>query len=166
MKRVILSTSPLGCLRGNPANAFGGLITSLKRTFPVTAVLILGLAAGPLLLSQSTGLAQTEEATETTETTESLGTISEFGPDSIVIHSERSSEAIPFSYTQTTTYVDETGAPVARETIRKGSPVTVYYVREGDRMVATRVVVRKAPPAGSVIERKTTTTTTTEDDDR
>lgn len=86
----------------------------------------------------------------TATTTESAGTISEFGPDTIVIRSETSSAPMHYSYTKSTTYVDDTGAPVSIETVKSGLPVTVYYTLEGDRMVANKVVVRK------------TTTTTTE----
>jgi hypothetical protein len=45
------------------------------------------------------------------------------------------------------------------ETVKSGIPVTVYYTREGDRMNATKVIVRKAVPAGTVITKKTTTVT-------
>ncbi len=63
--------------------------------------------------------------------------------------------------------MDETGAPLTIETVKSGLPVTVYYTKVGDRLVANRVVVRKAtvatPAAPAIIEKKTTTTTTTED---
>ena len=102
-----------------------------------------------------------------TTITNSAGTISEFSPETIVIRSESSPEPLRYSYTKTTTYVDETGAPVTIETVKSGLPVTVYYTKVGDRLVASRVVVRKAtvttPAAPAIIEKKTTTTTTTED---
>jgi hypothetical protein len=111
-------------------------------------------------------------------TTTSAGTVSEFSPDTIVIRSESSPEPIRYSYSKTTTYVDETGAPVSMETVRSGLPVTVSYIREGDRLVANRVIVRRVAatsttvvpststtvvpaPAPDIIEKKTTTTTTT-----
>jgi hypothetical protein len=57
-------------------------------------------------------------------------------------------------------HVDENGKPVSVETVKSGVPVTVYFTREGDRMNATRVIVRKAsPPAGVIIQKKTTTVT-------
>ena len=76
-------------------------------------------------------------------TTETAGTISDVGPHSIVVRSETSSSPMSYSYTKSTTYVDETGAPVTIETVKSGLPVTVYYTREGDRMVADKIVVRK-----------------------
>lgn len=118
---------------------------------------------GLMLITANVTLAQTT-VKETTSTTTSAGTISEFGPETIVIRSETSPEPIRYSYSKTTTYVDETGAPVSIETVKSGLPVTVHYVKVGDRMVASRVIVRKAvvAPAAPVIEQKKTTTTTTE----
>jgi hypothetical protein len=113
-----------------------------------------------------TSFAQT---TVETTTTNSAGTISEFSPDTIVIRSESAPEPIRYSYSTTTRYVDETGAPVTLETVKSGLPVTVYYTKVGDRLVANRVVVRRAvttttapAPAPVVVEKKTTTTTTEE----
>lgn len=99
-------------------------------------------------------------------TTETAGTISDLGQDTIVVRSETSSSPIRYSSTKSTTYVDETGAPVSVETVKSGLPVTVYYTRDGDRMVADKVVVRKTTTSttGSPLieEKRTRTTTTTE----
>ena len=118
--------------------------------------------SGLMLLTASVTFAQT--TVKETTTTTSAGTISEFGPETIVIRSETSPEPVRYTYSKTTTYVDETGAPVSIETVKSGLPVTVHYVKVGDRMVASRVIVRKAvvAPAAPVIEQKKTTTTTTE----
>jgi hypothetical protein len=109
-----------------------------------------------------TALAQT--AVTQTTTTNSIGTITDFSPDTIVVRTETAPEPIRYSYTKTTTYVDETGNPVPMSVVRSGLPVTVYYTKDGDRMVASRVVVKKTTttsPAPVVEEKKTTTTTTT-----
>ncbi len=108
--------------------------------------------------------AQQETVTSTVTMTETAGTISEFSPDTIVVRSETSSSPSRYSYTNSTTYVDETGAPVSVETVKSGLPVTVYYTRQGDRMIANKVVVRKSTTTTErpVIEEKRTTTTTTE----
>jgi hypothetical protein len=58
--------------------------------------------------------------------------------------------------------VDENGNPVSIDTVKSGVPVTIYYDRNGDTMVASRVVVRSLDPNATVIEHKKTTTTTTE----
>lgn len=84
----------------------------------------------------------------------------------ITVRSE-SASPVSYSYSKTTTYVDENGNPVSVETVKSGAPVTVYYTRDGDRMIASKVVVRRttttaAPPvAAPVVETKKTTTTTT-----
>lgn len=130
------------------------------------------LAASPLATAQ---------VVQETTTTTSAGTITEFGPETIIIRTETAPQPIRYISRKTTTYVDETGAPVSIETVKSGLPVTVHYVREGDQMIASRVIVRRATtgttvpvvrerqttttvPAAPVIqERKSTTTTTTTD---
>lgn len=87
------------------------------------------------------------------------GTISEFGADAFIIRTETSPEPVRYLYSKKTTYVDENGQPVSVETVKSGLPVTVYYTREGDRMNAVKVIVRKAAPPGVIIEKKTTTVT-------
>lgn len=102
---------------------------------------------------------------ETTQTTTmSVGTISEFGPKRIILRTESSPEPLPYSYSKTTTYVDESGAPVSIKTVKSGLPVTVYYTKVGDNFVANKVIVRKAGfiPTPVIETKKTTTTTTTE----
>jgi hypothetical protein len=77
----------------------------------------------------------------------------------LVIRSESSTTPIRYGYTKSTTYVDETGAPVSLEAVKSGLPVTVHYVREGDRMIANRVIVRRTTTttaAPTVIERTVT----------
>jgi hypothetical protein len=125
----------------------------------LTSAVVLGL----MLTTVNVTFAQTA-VKETTTTTTSAGTISEFGPETIIIRSETSPQPIRYSYSKTTTYVDETGAPVSLETVKSGLPVTVYYVRDGDKMMASKVIVKRAVavPATPIIEEKKTTTTTTE----
>lgn len=114
-----------------------------------------------MLTTANVGLAQTLETTPTLTTT-SVGTISNFGADTILVRTEAAPAPISYSYSKTTTYVDEAGNPVSIETVKAGLPVTVYYTLVGDKMVATKVIVRKAvaAPAASTIEEKKTTTTT------
>ena len=126
----------------------------------LTGAALLGL----MLITANVTLAQTA-VKETTTTTTTAGTISEFGPETIIVRSETAPEPIRYSYTKTTTYVDETGTPVSIETVKSGLPVTVYYAKVGDKMVATKVIVRKGvvKAAPTIEEKKTTTTTTTTD---
>ena len=111
-------------------------------------------------------LATAADTVVSTTTTTAMGDITEFSPDTIVVRTESAPQPIRYSYTKTTTYVDETGAPVSLETVKSGLPVTVYYVKEGDRMIASKVVVRKkvTTTTGDAIDKKTTTTTTTTTD--
>ena len=132
----------------------------------ISSAAIVGIA---LITAQTNLVAQTVvDSATTTTTTLSAGTISEFNLETIVIKTESSPDPVRYSYTKTTTYVDETGAPVSVELVKSGLPVTVYYVRGGDRMVASKVIVRKpvvvVPSAPVVEEKKTTTTTTTTKD--
>lgn len=124
----------------------------------LTGAALLGL----LLITANTTFAQTE-VKETTTSTTSVGTISEFGPDTIMVRSETSTDPVSYSYSKTTTYVDEAGSPVSMQTVKSGLPVTVYYVKVGDKMVASKVIVRKAAVkvTPTIEEKKTTTTTTT-----
>ena len=138
------------------------MTTSIRN---ISNAAIIGIA---LIAAQTNLVAQTvvESATRTTTTT-SAGIVSELSPETIVIKTESASEPVRYTYTKTTTYVDETGAPVSMELVKSGLPVTVYYVKEGDRMVASKVIVRKpevvVPSVPSIEEKKTTTTTTTTD---
>jgi hypothetical protein len=106
---------------------------------------------GVMLLTTKTTFAQTaaDSTTTTTTSTTAAGTVSQFSPDTIVVKTTTSADPVSYSYTKTTTYVDEDGNPVSVETVKSGAPVTVYYTMDGNKMVATKVVVRK-----------TTTTTT------
>ncbi|MBF0495038.1 MAG: hypothetical protein HQK58_00455 [Deltaproteobacteria bacterium] len=88
--------------------------------------------------------AQEEKVTVSTVTrTETVGTISEVSPDTIVVRSETSSSPSHYKHSKTTTYVDDRGLPVSMETVKSGQPVTVYYTRDGDHMIANKVVIRK-----------------------
>lgn len=97
-----------------------------------------------------------QEAVVQTTTTRNIGTINEFGPEGIVIRSEAATEPVRYGFTKTTTYVDEDGRPVSIQQVKTGMPVTVEYARFGDRLVASRVIVRRSvTPEGTVIEKKT-----------
>ena len=127
-----------------------------------SATLLGGMLIAPHSVIRAEDAAET---VTTTETTTSAGTISEFAPEAIVIRRENSSEPLRYSYTKSTTFVDENGAPVSMALVKSGLPVTIYYTRDGDRLVASRVIVRRhaeAVPPDRVIEKKTTTTTTTD----
>jgi hypothetical protein len=143
---------------GHPGSQHDYVVMKQNNRILTSAVLL-----GLMLITVNVTFAQTA-IKETTTTTTSAGTISEFGPETIIIRSETSSEPIRYSYSKTTTYVDETGAPVSLETVKSGLPVTVYYVKVGNKMMASKVIVKRAVtvPAAPIIEEKKTKTTTTE----
>jgi hypothetical protein len=112
-------------------------------------------AIAALLLFSGAGLpAQTVVAERTTTYS---GTVSEYEPvrQTLIIRSDASAP-ITHHVTQATSIVDESGAPVRSETIATGVPVVVHSVREGDRRIASRIVVKRAVEAPSpVVERVT-----------
>jgi hypothetical protein len=118
--------------------------TMIKNLIRICSLTFLGvLLFAPHVLAQGAVEEKTEKTTTTTTTTTTSGTVSQFSPDGIVIRTTTSSAPVTYSSTKTTTYVDENGKPVAVETVKSGVPVTIYYSRDGDKMVATKVVVKK-----------------------
>jgi len=113
------------------------------------------LLASPLTFGQSV-----VRETTTIQPVEAVGTVTEFAPDAIVVRSE-SGSPIRYSFSESTEYVDEAGNRVSREVVHSGAPVTITYVKEGDRAVARRVVVRKQTGTPEAVTTKKTTTTTT-----
>ena len=108
----------------------------------------------------------------TTTVTTANGAFTEYvpGSETMVVRSETGTTSpLRYSVTKQTTIVDETGAPVAIDRISPGSQLSIQYTGSGDRLVASRVVVRRAGtattavtsvPAGTGQQTNTTTTTT------
>ncbi len=140
-------------------------VKTMKSGLPVT---VYYTRDGDQMVATKVVIRTAGAAPGTTTTTNSLGTITEFGPDRFLIKSETSPDPVRYSYSKTTTYVDENGNPVSIKTVKSGLPVTVYYTKVGDSMVATKVVVRKivstpdVAPVPPIVETKKTTTTTEE----
>ncbi len=108
------------------------------------------------------GFAQAQTSvTETTSTTNTSGTVSEFSPSgtTIVMKTEHDTAPVTYSYTKKTVVVDESGNPVDVSLVKSGLPVTVYYTKDADGMVASKIIVKRAD--ADVVVKKTTTTTTT-----
>ncbi|CAN5323830.1 hypothetical protein BH09VER1_BH09VER1_37510 [soil metagenome] len=104
------------------------------------AAALLSLTAFVANSAQAQAVSQTVVTTPVT----SMGTISEFSPSVLTVRSEGVTAPASYQYTKSTTYVDETGAPVSMATVKSGLPVTVYYTKDGDNMVASKVIVRKS----------------------
>jgi hypothetical protein len=101
----------------------------------------------------------TGTTTRETVTTNSTGTITAYTPgsDYITFRSTTDTAPVKYYYTKSTTVLDPEGRTVTWSAVRPDMPATVYYVREGDRMVVSKVVLSKPV----VVEKETSTTTTT-----
>ena len=119
------------------------------------------LAVGCFWSSQA--FAQTSTTVTTTN-----GAFTEYvpGSETMIVRSEAGTSPLRYSVTKQTTIVDETGAPVAIDRISPGSQLSIQYTGSGDRLVASRVVVRRAATSTEtsvpvVTGQQTNTTTTT-----
>jgi hypothetical protein len=99
-------------------------------------------------------------STTSTTTQNATGVISAYTPgsDYITFRSETSSEPVKYYYTKSTMVVDPEGKAVEWSALRPDMPVTYTYVKDGDRMVVSRVTLTKPL---SYYDKKETTTTTT-----
>jgi hypothetical protein len=125
------------------------------------------------VLAVSTAFAQTSSTTTTTAGTAGVSTTTSTsevsgsgvvttytpGSDYISFRTETSAAPVKYYYTKKTVLVDPTGRTVEWSALRPDMPVTYSYVKEGDRMVVTKVTLAK--PITTYTKEETTTTTTT-----
>ena len=135
----------------------------LSKILAIGAISVLALtkaiAQETTTITKSTDPVTGTATTESTTTT-SVGTIAAVPTsDYISFRTTTTAEPVKYYYTKSTTVVDPTGRTVEWSAIRPDMPATVYYVREGDRMIVRKVMLTK--PIPEVIEKKETTTTTT-----
>ena len=125
---------------------------------------------GAALLAISCFWSSQAFAQTTTTVTTTNGAFTEYvpGSETMVVRSESGSSPLRYSVTKQTTIVDEAGAPVAIDRISPGSSLSIQYTGSGDRLVASRVVVRRAATATTAVTsvpaetgQQTNTTTTT-----
>jgi len=124
------------------------------------------LVAVSALAQTSTTVTTTRDAatgtvvTEKTTTVDTSGTITEYRPggDYFTLRAGTTGAPARFYYTNDAHVFDPEGHPLSWSVMRPDIPATVYYVREGDRMIVRKVVLSKPV----VVEKTTTTTTTTE----
>jgi len=135
--------------------------------------MLVGGAACAVALT--TAFAQGESSTTTTTTTgaagvitssststvSGAGTITAFTPgaDYISFRTETSTEPVKYYYTKKTVLVDADGRAVEWSLLRPDLPVRYEYIKDGDRMVVSKVIVTK--PLATFEKKETTTTTTT-----
>jgi hypothetical protein len=98
--------------------------------------------------------------TTSTSTVDGTGTITTYTPgsDYISFRTETSTAPVKYYYTKNTTIVDPEGKTVEWSMLKPDMPVRYTYVKEGDRMVISKITLTK-PVA--YYEKETTTTTTT-----
>jgi mucin-22 len=111
----------------------------------------------------STSTGATTGVSSTTSTTSSLdgtGTITTYTPgqDYIQMRTETSTAPTRYYYSKKTTVVDPTGATVDMSLLRPDMPVRYTYVKDGDRMVISKITLEK--PITEYTKETTTTTTT------
>ena len=119
---------------------------------------LLKIFAAVLALGLTTAFAQ--QTTTTTTTDPVTGTITTYTPgnDYIMFRAGTTGTPVRYYYTKDTAILDPAGQTVTWSAVRPDLPATVYYVREGDRMIVRKIMLTKP----TVIEKETTTTTTTE----
>ena len=98
--------------------------------------------------------------TTSTSTLDGTGTITTYTPgsDYISFRTETSAAPVKYYYTKNTTIVDPEGKTVEWSMLKPDMPVRYTYVKEGDRMVISKITLTKPV---STYEKETTTTTTT-----
>jgi len=123
-----------------------------------------GLVAVTAVAQTSTTVTTKDAAAGTTvtetNTTSSAGTITTYTPgtDYITFRTGGTTGApVRYYYSKDTTILDPEGRTVTWSAVRPDLPATVYYVKEGDRMLVRKIVLSKP----TVVEKETTTTTTT-----
>ncbi|HEV2047459.1 MAG TPA: hypothetical protein VGQ95_12790 [Chthoniobacterales bacterium] len=129
----------------------------------LAAVCAVGLGTALAQESKTTtttaGPAGVSESTTTTSTLSGSGTITAYTPgsDYITFRTETTTAPVKYYYNKKTVLVDPSGRTVEWTALKPDMPATYTYVKEGDRMVVTKVTLAKPV----VIEKETTTTTTT-----
>ena len=109
----------------------------------------------------ATAVTSSSSLTTSTKAIDGSGTITTYTPgsDYISLRTETSSDPVKYYYTKSTTIVDPEGKTVEWSMIKPDMPVRYTYVKEGDRMVVTKITLTK--PVSSYEKKETTTTTTT-----
>jgi len=134
--------------------------TTLAKILAVACSLGVVTAMAQTSTTVTTKDAAAGTTTTETSTTTSTGTISTYTPGTDYITFRTSTDAAPvrYYYSKDTTILDPEGRTVTWSAVRPDLPATVYYTRDGDRMIVRKIVLSKP----IVTEKETTTTTTTQ----
>ena len=134
--------------------------TTLAKILAVACSLGVVTAMAQTSTTVTTKDAAAGTTTTETSTTTSTGTISTYTPGTDYITFRTSTDAAPvrYYYSKDTTILDPEGRTVTWSAVRPDLPATVYYTRDGERMVVRKIMLSKP----TVTEKETTTTTTTQ----
>lgn len=131
--------------------------SAIAQTSTTTSV-----GAGPVGVGVSTTTGGTTGVGVSTSTSalDGTGTITSYAPgsDYLSLRTSTTAEPVKYYYSPKTVFVDSEGQTVERSLLRSDMPVHYSYVKEGDRMVVSKVTLEKPV---SYYEKTTTTTTTT-----
>ena len=131
--------------------------TTTKETTATTGTTGAGVSA-TTTTSGTTGVSATTSTS--TSTLDGTGMISTYTPgESFTVRSESSTAPTTYYTSKDVTVVDPTGAAVDVKYLRADVPVKYTYVKQGDRMVVSKIIVQR--PLAEITKETTTTTTTT-----
>jgi hypothetical protein len=110
--------------------------------------------------SSNPAVTSSSSTTTSTSTVDGSGIITAYAPgtDYISFRTETSTAPVKYYYTKSTTIVDPEGKTVEWSMLKPDMPVKYTYVKDGDRMVVSKITLQKPV---SYYEKTTTTTTTT-----
>ena len=110
--------------------------------------------------SSNPAVTSSSSTTTSTSTLDGSGVITTYTPgtDYISFRTESSTAPTKYYYTKSTTVVDSEGKTVEWTMLKPDMPVKYTYVKDGDRMVVSKITLQKPV---SYYEKTTTTTTTT-----
>ena len=132
----------------------------VKMWAAVLAVTVGTAVAQDRTITTTTANPVTGTTTTESSTVSSQGTITTYAPgtDYITFQTQTDAAPIRYYYDKSTTILDPEGRTVTWSAIRPEEPATVYYVRNGDRMIVRKIILSRP---GTVYEKRETTTTTT-----
>jgi len=137
-------------------------LTTLLAAGAVSAIALTSAFAQTSSTTTTTNPAVTSSSSTTTSTStvDGSGMITTYTPgsDYISFRTETSSAPVKYYYTKSTTVVDSEGKTVEWSMLKPDMPVRYTYVKDGDRMVVSKITLQKPI---STYEKTTTTTTTT-----
>jgi hypothetical protein len=110
--------------------------------------------------SSDPAVTSSSSTTTSTSTLDGSGVITAYSPGTDYISFRTSTSTAPtkYYYTKSTTIVDSDGKTVEWTMLKPDMPVKYTYVKDGDRMVVSKITLEKPV---SYYEKTTTTTTTT-----